>query len=59
MNTLTDYLEYAKHQHRNAYSVIQTPTDAARNIAMEFMTARELVKFSAECIVCAIRKILT
>jgi hypothetical protein len=58
MNDLTDYLEYAKQQHRNAYSVIQTPGDAARNIAMEFMTKRELVKFSLECLVCVIRKIL-
>jgi hypothetical protein len=57
MNDLTNYLEYAKQQHRNAYSVNQTPGDAARNIAMEFMTAGELAKFALECIACAIRKI--
>ena len=57
MNDLTNYFDYAKQQHRNAYVVNQTPCDAARNIAMEFMTAGELVKFSMECIACAIRKI--
>ena len=57
MNDLTNYLEYAKQQHSNAYVVNQTPGDAARNIAMEFMSAGELVKFSMECIACVIRKI--
>jgi len=56
LNTLDDFLRYAKKQHHLAWVTCQKPSDAARNLTVEFMTPWELLKFSIECLVASFRK---